>query len=90
MARRDPFGPITTNADYYLPPEYYSLAQPPYPTTATHRIVDNYDAGLVGLYTGFATVASKKAAQADLNKKGEWVDSLGPGTEIIVLKLIEN
>lgn len=86
MPRREPFGPITTNADYYLPPEYYELAYPSYPTTATHRIVDNYDAGLVGLYTGFATVASKKAAQADLNKKGEWVDSLGPGTEIIVFR----
>jgi hypothetical protein len=86
MAIREPFGPITTNSDYYFPPEYYSLAQPPYPTSATHRIVDNYDAGLVGLYTGFATVATKKAAQADLNKKGEWVDSLGPGTEIIVFR----
>ena len=86
MAKRDPFGPVTTNADYYLPPEYYSVAQPAYPTNATHEIVQGYSAGLVGLYTGFATVATRKAPQADLNKKGEWVDSLGPGTGIIVFR----
>ena len=86
MAKRDPFGPVTTNADYYLPPEYYSVAQPAYPTNATHEIVQGYSAGLVGLYTGFATVATKKAPQTDLNKKGEWVDSLGPGIGIIVFR----
>ena len=86
MAKRDPFGPVTTNADYYLPPEYYLVAQPAYPTSATHEIVQGYSAGLVGLYTGFATVATRKAPQADLNKKGEWVDSLGPGTGIIVFR----
>ena len=86
MARREPFGPVETNASYYFPPEYYDAAYPSYPKTATHEIVDNYGAGDVGLYTGFATVSTKKAAQSDLNRKGEWVDSLGPGTKIIVFR----
>ena len=69
-----------TTVPLYWPIDYDHVAEPVYSLSTTHVIAN----AQAGLHTGFAREKVRKGVNQDLNKKRELVDTLSPGTEIIV------
>ena len=85
-----PPGPISTTAQPYLPSEYSSAAYPPYPQSSTHKIATaQYSHGgtieaKAGLHSEPAKEEVSRIHWKDLEKKGELLDYLEDGKEVIV------